>query len=131
VQYLRNKKRLVVFLAVALAIAAVFAWRRAGEPKIIVDNQSGQALKSLTVKLDNVKHDLGDIPAGQSRSVDVQIYRDANVELHGTLADGTRIHVTGHHGVEGMPSICPHFIRGIFDAHLHITIGVGGMVSMK
>jgi hypothetical protein len=123
--HLRNKKRLLAFLIVTLAIAAVFWWLRAGKPRIIVDNQSGQALKSLTVTFDNVKHDLGDIPSGQSRSMDVQIYRDANFELSGSLADGTWIHVTGHYGV------FTHLLHGIFDSNLHITVGVGGTMSVK
>jgi hypothetical protein len=125
VQYLRNKKRLLAFLVVATVIATVFLWFRAGKPQIIVENQSGQALNSLTVKFDNATHDLGNIPAGQSRSIDVRSRREAKVELDGTLADGTRIHVTGHYGVFA------HLVHGIFDASLHITVGVGGTVNVK
>ena len=127
-QYLRNKKRLLAFLAVAITISAVFLWQRSGEPTVIVNNQSGQILKSFTVDFDNVKHDLGDILVGQSRSIRIQIQHDTNVELYGTLADGTRIHVTGHYGVEGVP---PHWLRGVLNSNLYISIGVGGMVSMK
>jgi hypothetical protein len=124
-QYFKNKKRLLAFFVVSIAIFWAFLWIRAGAPQILVENNSGQAMTEVSVKFDGKNHNIGELAAGKSYAIDVEGHREGILELHAVLTSGTRLHISGRY------SVAMRWTNSGLDAKLRINIGTNGLVTIK
>ena len=84
-------KRLILLLVALVAIAGwlgVRAWLRQ-EAKLVIENESGEQIADLKVKVWNHEFALGTLPAGEKKEVRITEYSDSGWQISGRWRDGT------------------------------------------
>jgi hypothetical protein len=107
-------------LAVAIGVGAVFLLLN-GAPTVTVKNVSDETLHAVVVHVTGAAYDLGDIGAGESRSVRVSPTGESHVEIQhaqGRLVVGTYFEggYRGHINVDVTP-------RGVVRVEDKVRIG--------
>jgi hypothetical protein len=115
-----KKRAIACAVVVALLLAGGWAvWHRI-ENRLVVTNESGQAITFLTITVGGETIRLEDVPAGASVSARFRIRSDDHFVVRGRLADGTEL-----------TEDCGYVTNGTYGERAAFVIGPGGKLELR
>ncbi len=102
----QKMKRLIILVVVLAAVAGWLGLRtfvlQDQEAKLVIENDSGEQIGDVSVKVWNREFALGTLAAGEKKEVRITEYSDSGWQINGWWPDGTLIREQAGYITHGM-----------------------------